>query len=71
MKKHKHIIQFIEPNSIAEELGLEAGDELIAVNGNEISDVLDYRFQTQDEEITLLIQKTDGEVTIYDLITKK
>ena len=61
MKKHKHVIQFIEPNSIAEELGLEAGDELISVNGNEISDVLDYRFQTQDEEITLLIQKADGE----------
>ena len=61
MKKHKQIIKFIESNSIAEELGLEAGDELICVNGNEIKDVLDYRFQTQDEEISLLIQKQNGE----------
>ncbi len=60
-KMRQHKINYIEPNSIAEELGLEIGDELICVNGNEITDVLDYRFQTQDEEICLLIQKLNGE----------
>lgn len=60
-KMRQHKINYIEPNSIAEELGLEIGDELVCVNGNEITDVLDYRFQTQDEEICLLIQKQNGE----------
>ena len=34
MKKNKHIIKMVQPGSIAEELEIEPGDELISVNTN-------------------------------------
>jgi len=39
MKKKAHIIKEIEPGSIAEELELEPGDELLSINDTEIKDV--------------------------------
>ncbi len=53
-------------NSIAAELGLEPGDVLLAVNGEEVHDVLDYRYLMNDEEIVLKIQTLQGEVVELD-----
>ena len=36
----------VVPGSIAEELGIEPGDTLVAIDGQEIDDVLDYYFYT-------------------------
>ncbi len=55
------IIKYVEPDSIAEELGLEAGDTIEKINGVEIKDVLDYRFLINDEEITLTVLTKQGE----------
>ena len=51
----------IVPGSIAEELGIESGDKLLAVDGHEIEDIFDYQFYIEDEQILLLIEKPDGE----------
>ena len=59
--KHEHIVKAVEAGSIAEEMGIEAGDKLISINDTAIEDVFDYHFLVNDEEITLLIQKLDGE----------
>lgn len=59
--KHEHIVKFVEPGSIAEEMGIEAGDKLIRINDNIIEDVFDYHYYVNDEEIVVLIQKSDGE----------
>ncbi len=59
--KHEHIIKSVLPGSIAEELEIEAGDKLIAVNNCEIEDVFDYHYYTNEEELVLLIEKPDGE----------
>ncbi len=59
--KHEHIIKNVLPGSIAEELEIEAGDKLLAINNCEIEDVFDYHFYVNDEELVLLIQKSDGE----------
>ncbi|MBR4528738.1 MAG: DUF512 domain-containing protein [Lachnospiraceae bacterium] len=56
-----HLINGVEPGSIAEEMGVEAGDRLIAVNGEQVVDIFDYRFLIDEEELTLLIEKPDGE----------
>ena len=56
-----HKIKAVVPASIAEELELEAGDILIAINGNRIKDVFDYHYYMNDEYLTVLIQKADGE----------
>lgn len=60
-KTHKHIVQTVEQGSIAEEMGIEPGDVLLSVNGNEIEDIFDYQYYVEDEEILLLIEKPDGE----------
>ena len=59
--KHEHIVKSVEPGSIAEEMGIEAGDKLISINDNIIEDVFDYHFYVNDEELVLLIEKPDGE----------
>ncbi len=61
MMKHEHIVKSVEPGSIAEEMGIEAGDKLISINDNTIEDVFDYHYYVNDEEIVLLIEKSDGE----------
>ncbi len=61
MKKKAHIIKEIEAGSIAEELELAPGDELISINSTKIKDVLDYHYLIKEEELTVLIKKPDGE----------
>lgn len=61
MKHKTHIIKEIEAGSIAEELGLGPGDELISINGNSIKDVLDYHYLIKDEFLNVLIRKPDNE----------
>ncbi|WDT76625.1 MAG: DUF512 domain-containing protein [Candidatus Manganitrophus sp.] len=55
-------IEKVEPGSIAEAVGVEAGDRLISVNGREMKDVLDYRFVEGEEELLLELAKPNGEV---------
>ncbi len=57
----RHIIASIEPESIAEEMELEAGDELISINGQEIGDVFDYHYLIHDEYLIALFKKANGE----------
>lgn len=61
MKKNKHIIKTVQPGSIAEELEIEPGDELISINDQEIEDVFDYHYLVNDDYLTVLIRKTNGE----------
>lgn len=39
-KDHRHRVSAVETGSIAEELGIEPGDLLLAVNDQEIEDIL-------------------------------
>lgn len=59
--KHVHVVRQVEPESIGEELGIEPGDRLLSMNGSEISDVFDYYYYMEDEELVLLIEKPSGE----------
>ncbi len=67
MKKLEHIIKEVEPNSIAEELEVEAGDVLLAINDQEIEDVFDYRCLIKDEYLEVLIRKPDGEEWLLEV----
>ncbi len=60
-KLQEHTIKEVLPDSIAEELEIEAGDVLVSINEQSIKDVFDYRYLSEDEELTLLIRKPDGE----------
>ena len=61
MKKHEHIVKSLMPGGNGEELGIEPGDKLLAINGNEIQDVFDYYYYEESEQLLLLIEKPDGE----------
>lgn len=57
----KHKIKSVEEGSIAQELEIEPGDYLLAVNDMELKDIFDYHFICNDEFITVLIEKPNGE----------
>jgi putative radical SAM enzyme (TIGR03279 family) len=59
------IIQ-VENESIAQDLGIQPGDELTEINGERVRDILDYRFHENDEEISLTVVR-NGEATIFDI----
>lgn len=67
MKKDMCRIEKVEEGSIAAELGIEAGDFLLSINGEKILDVFDYRFLTSSEELVLEVQKGSGEVWEIEL----
>src|SRR6202049_1744557 len=57
----------IEEKSIAEELGIQPGTELLTVNGRPLADFLDWEFLTADEELVIEARQPDGEQVIYEL----
>jgi putative radical SAM enzyme (TIGR03279 family) len=59
-------IAAVEPESIAGELGIQPGDELLEINNRRISDSIDLRFLEADPEISVKIAR-DGSVTIFDI----
>ncbi|MDR1665237.1 MAG: DUF512 domain-containing protein [Clostridiales bacterium] len=64
-----HTITEVAPNSIAGEMGAAPGDKLVSVNNKPITDVFDYRFLIQDENLLLEILKPDGQV--WELVVEK
>jgi putative radical SAM enzyme (TIGR03279 family) len=50
----------VEPGSIAEEIGFEAGDQLVAINGERPRDLIDYRFLCADELLMLDVLDAQG-----------
>lgn len=64
---HKIEISAIQKGSIAEELGINPGDFLLSINGEVIHDVFDYRFYFADSELTLEIEKSNGESWQFDI----
>ena len=51
-------------SSRAERAGIKPGDTLVSINGNEINDVLDYRFYLTECNIEVLLIGADGEYTV-------
>lgn len=59
------LITGVEMGSRAYRAGLEVGDKLLTINGNEINDVLDYRFYLTDTRLHIVIErngKTDDTI---------
>lgn len=55
------------PESIAEELGIEVGMELVSVNGRALADFLDWEFLTADDELVIEAKLPDGEPIVYEI----
>jgi putative radical SAM enzyme (TIGR03279 family) len=57
----------VHPDTIAAELGLQAGTELISVNGRELEDFLDWEFLTAEEEFVLHVRQPEGEEIEFEI----
>ena len=57
----------IEKGSIAENKGIMPGDMLLKINGNEINDVLDYRFYINDRRLRLLLRTAEGKLRLMQI----
>lgn len=57
----------VHPDTIAAELGLREGTELLSVNGRELEDFLDWEFLTAEEEFLLHVRQPDGEEIEFDI----
>ncbi|HNP70121.1 MAG TPA: DUF512 domain-containing protein [Kouleothrix sp.] len=59
-------IASVARGSIAEALGLQPGDVVLAVGERQLRDVIDYRFAIAEERVELLVRRGDDE-TIYEI----
>ncbi|MCX5780115.1 MAG: PDZ domain-containing protein, partial [Firmicutes bacterium] len=55
-------IEKIKRGSIAEEMEIEPGDILLAINGHSINDILDYQFFAQDDYLQVEVEKENQEI---------
>jgi len=60
-------VKSVLPASIAEELGIAPGTELLTVNGRELADFLDWEFLTADDELIIEAKQPDGEAVVYEI----
>ncbi len=67
MSGNEHVVREVLSGSIAEEMGIEAGDTVLAVNNNQIEDVFDYRYLMKDEYVEVLVRKADGEEWLLEI----
>ncbi len=58
---HSGKVLRVEQDSIASELGIVPGDKIIEINGQSLSDIIDFSFACADEDIDLLVEHADGE----------
>lgn len=57
----------VRPDSIAAELGLLEGTELLSVSGRELEDFLDWEFLTAEEEFVLHVRQPGGEEIEFEI----
>ena len=58
------IITAVERGSSADKNGIKSDDKLVSVNGNEINDVLDYRFYIMEKRLSLSLLRNGEEIEI-------
>ena len=56
------IVNSVLEGSIAEELEITKGDEILSVDGCQMLDMIDYNFYMKSELITIEVKKSNGEI---------
>ena len=57
----------VEAGSIAEELGIQAGDSLVAVNGEPVNDLVDYLIEEPKELLHVALKRASGDLWALDV----
>ena len=61
------IVNKVLPQSIAEELEIAAGDEIVSIDDTKMSDMIDYNFMCKTDFLTLEIKKKNGETEVIEI----
>lgn len=61
------IVNKVLKNSIAEELEIEEGDEIVSIDENPMQDMIDYNFYCKTDFLTLEVKKKNGEVEVIEI----
>ncbi len=60
-------VNSVNPGSIACDLGILPGDEIVSIDGEKPQDLIDYRYLIDSEELSLHIKRSSGEEEIIDI----
>lgn len=58
-------IAAVAPGSVAERAGLLPGDRVLRINGHPLRDVIDFRFYTADDDLTLEVERAGTRSTLH------
>ena len=61
------IVSSVIEGSIAEELEIQSGDEILSIDDTKMLDMIDYNFLCKSDLLTLEIKKKDGEIEVIEL----
>ncbi len=61
------IVNKVLKGSIAEELEIEQGDEIVSIDDNVMSDMIDYNFFCKADFLTLEVKKKNGETEVIEI----
>lgn len=67
LNKDVNIVEKVLKDSIAEDLKIEVGDEILKINNSKIKDIIDYKYLITDEFISLDIRKKDGQLISFEI----
>lgn len=56
------IVDSVLENSIAQELEITKGDEILSVDGQKMTDMIDYNFYMKSELVTIELKRKNGEI---------
>lgn len=61
------IVSEVLEGSIAQELEIQSGDEILSIDDMKMQDMIDYNFMCKSDLLTIEIKKTNGEIEVIEL----
>jgi putative radical SAM enzyme (TIGR03279 family) len=63
----EHIVAFVEEGSIAKKAGILPGDAILSINGQDVLDIFDYRYLTQEKRLSISLKCASGGARLLSL----
>ena len=61
------VIKSVSPKSLARQLGVQPGDILLAVNGEQVADVIDVQYYASEYHVQMLLQRGEQQLTVQGM----
>ena len=60
-------IKKVDEGGVGDELGFQKGDKILSFDGYKTVDILDYLFYDEQEEFSMEVETSDGEIVTFDI----